>query len=514
MSQSRCITRLYMLLLSTTACIVISSCGDKTEDHPLPNIILFLVDDMGVMDTSVPFLTDEEGQPKRYPLNDFYRTPNIEELAKSGVRFSHFYAHSVCSPTRASIMTGQNAARHGTTNWIRSERNNKNAYGPSQWNWQGLGSNSITLPRLLQSANYTTIYIGKAHLGPFDSPGADPLNLGFDINIAGSSIGEPGSYYGTDGYGHIGGNEKRAVPDLEQYHGKEVFLTEALTREAMSAVSQAAKADRPFFLQLSHYAVHTPFQSDPRFADNYALSSKSKKEQAYATLIEGIDKSLGDIVDHVRALGLGPNTLLLFLGDNGGDAPTPVDRGYGSSIPLRGKKGNHWEGGMRVPFLASWVTPDTLAKNQIHTPISANTIQTQMGTILDLLPTLCHLAQVPLPYDQPLDGYDLHEQLAGRHNDLRDEDFLNHFPHEHRSSYFTSFKKGDTKVIYHYPTEGPLAYELYDLSKDPFESTNLADTEPDLLTYMIESMVKEMTKMNAQLPEKDGQKIEVSVASN
>ncbi|MDW3194284.1 MAG: sulfatase-like hydrolase/transferase [Cytophagales bacterium] len=223
------------------------SCTSPSDEELPPNIIVFLVDDMGLMDTSVPFLVDSLGNPVQYPLNDFYRTPHMEQLAAQGVRFTNFYAHSVCSPTRASILTGQNAARHGTTNWIRSESNNRTAFGPTGWNWTGLTKNSVTLPRILQQAGYATIHIGKAHFGPFDSDGEDPLNLGFDINVAGSSIGHPGSYYGADGYGHIKGQKERAVPGLEAYHGQDIFLTEALTLEAKAALTKVAKEKKSFF---------------------------------------------------------------------------------------------------------------------------------------------------------------------------------------------------------------------------------------------------------------------------
>ena len=147
-----------------------------------PNVILFVVDDMGVMDTSVPFLTDQQGKPVRYPLNRFYRTPQMEKLAAQGVRFNTFYAMSVCSPTRISIMTGQNAARHLTTNWIRPDRDNRGTLGPPRWNWMGLSNQAVTLPRLLQDAGYRTIHVGKGHFGPSKSPGSEPKNLGFDVN--------------------------------------------------------------------------------------------------------------------------------------------------------------------------------------------------------------------------------------------------------------------------------------------------------------------------------------------
>src|SRR5210317_530890 len=117
-----------------------------SADSKLPNILVFLVDDMGVMDTSVPFLTDENGEPKKYPLNNFYRTPSLERLAAQGIRFNQFYAMSVCSPTRISIMTGQNAARHRATNWINPQSNNRGPQGPPDWNWSGLKKGDITLP--------------------------------------------------------------------------------------------------------------------------------------------------------------------------------------------------------------------------------------------------------------------------------------------------------------------------------------------------------------------------------
>lgn len=147
---------------------------------------------MGLMDTSCPFLTDEDGNPQRHPLNDWYRTPNMERLANQGIRFSTFYANSVSSPSRTSIMTGQTSARHHTTNWINSETNNRNQYGPKEWNWQGLRKSDWTLPRMLHEQGYKTIHVGKAHFGCIDSEGEFPQNIGFDVNIAGSSIGQPG----------------------------------------------------------------------------------------------------------------------------------------------------------------------------------------------------------------------------------------------------------------------------------------------------------------------------------
>ena len=506
----RCISPLFVLFL--LYCLGFQCCGvKKPEPVTPPNIILFLIDDMGLMDTSVPFLTDANGNPKHYPLNDYYITPHMEQLANQGIRFTNFYAHSVCSPSRTSILTGQNSARHRVTNWIHPESNNRTEFGPTEWNWKGLTQSSVTLPKLLKQKGYKTIHVGKAHFGPMGSEAEDPLNIGFDINIGGSSIGQPGSYLGTDAFGHAGGDKPRAVPGLEKYHGRDIFLTEALTSEANQAITEAKKEGKPFFLNMSHYAVHAPFYSDKRFADHYKNSGKSELAQAYATLIEGMDKSLGDIMQHVKDLGIGEHTLLIFLGDNGSDAPLPIDDNYSSSSPLKGKKGNHWEGGMRVPFIAAWVTPNAKNRNQQLLPIAQAAIQDQMGSILDIFPTLNQLVDLNPPKDHIIDGVDLHDQLSGKKNPKRDEHFLNHFPHAHNSSYFTSLVDGDWKIVYHYQPEDEPWYDLFNLKNDPFESKNLADSHVEQLRRMMSLLKKEIKNKNALYPEKNHQPLKLEM---
>ena len=492
--------------------LLASSCAVQKKEASPPNIIVFLIDDMGLMDTSVPFLTDEDGKPEKFPLNDFYITPNMGKLAAQGTVFTNFYAHSVCSPSRTSIMTGQNSARHGVTNWIHPESNNRTEFGPTNWNWKGLTKASVTLPKLLQHNGYKTIHVGKAHFGPINSEAENPLNIGFDINIGGSSIGQPGSYLGTEGFGHTGGDKPRAVPGLEKYHGQDIFLTEALTLEANQAITQAKEEGKPFFLNMSHYAVHAPFYSDPRFEDHYVNSGKSKEAQAYATLIEGMDKSLGDIMQHVKDLGLGENTLILFLGDNGSDAPLPIENDYSSSAPLKGKKGNHWEGGMRVPFIAAWITPNDNASNQVKLPIAQHAIQEQLGSILDIFPTLSHLTNTKQPEGYVLDGFDLREQLNGKQNKNRDALFLNHFPHgDHRSNYFTTLVNSDWKIIYHYQPKSQPRYELFNLKEDPYETNDLSDTNPNQLITMMTLLSEEMARKKALYPEKGDHEIQLVI---
>lgn len=479
-------------------------------DSP-PNIVVMLVDDMGVMDTSVPFLTDTDGQAKRYPLNDYYRTPNMERLAARGIRFNNFCAMSVCSPTRVSIMTGQNAARHRTTNWINPDKDNAGPKGAPDWNWQGLKKGDLTLARLLQSSGYRTIHVGKGHFGPRESEGANPHNVGFDVNVGGSSIGAPASYYGLQNYGNEGGQVKKqspaAVLDLEKYHGTDTFLTEALTIEALSHVADAVKLNKPFFLYFPQYAVHAPFNADPRFADHYKDSGKPANAQAFATLIEGMDKSLGDVLDRLEKLGVAENTLFIFLGDNGSDAPLGHEHEVACAAPLRGKKGSHYEGGMRVPFIAAWAKPSADHASQKKLPIASGKIQSQQAAVTDIFPTLLSLTQGETPKGHIVDGLNLARLLTGAKDDSRAESFLMHYPHgPHRTNYWTSLRDGQWKVIYHYfPTavSDGSHYQLFDLGSDPFEQKDLSKSKPDELARMMGLLVRSLEDHQAVYPVDD-----------
>ena len=504
--------------LTLTSIICALFCTHASAEADKPNIVLFLVDDMGLMDTSVPMLVDEDGKPQRHPLNDWYRTPNMERLAAIGTRFSNFYSHNVCSPTRISIMTGQNSARHHTTDWINPYQNNKDmdnkqfpreitGHTPPEWSWEGLRKGNITLPAILKQVGYTTIHIGKAHFGPDQHDGADPRNLGFDVNIGGSAIGHPQSYYGRMNYGK---GSRQAVPDLEKYHGTETFLTEALTLEAKAQVDKALAAEKPFFLYMSHYAVHAPFNSDPRFAANYKNRGKNPAAQAYATLIEGMDKSLGDLMDHLDAKGVAESTLIFFLGDNGGDAPLAGTDDISSSEPLRGRKGSKWEGGVRVPFIAAWGRPDENNPWQKEFPIAAGTIRQEIGVCYDLFPTIADLVDAPVHAAHPVDGQNLRRLLTGQSDPKHRGEFLNHYPHPRRgqSHFFTTWRRGDWKVRYDYLAEGDDRYGLYDLAKDPSESNNLAAKRPEKLRSMMQGMIRELESMDAVYPVNDGQTLE------
>lgn len=469
-----------------------------------PNIVLFLVDDMGVMDTSVPCLTDAEGTPVRHPLNNLYRTPNMQRLAELGIRFSQFYAMSVCSPTRISIMTGQNPARHGTTNWIDPDRNNGGLGSPPDWSWTGLNAPENTLAQRLRNVGYRTIHVGKGHFAPQSEPGHDPRQLGFDINIGGGPFGMPGSYYGQLDFAGIGPRRRYAVPDLDAYHGSDIFLTEALTRRANQELERAVADGQPFFLYLSHYAVHAPFESDPRFAEHYSNLDIPEPAKAFATLIEGVDQSLGDILDQLERLGVAEQTLVLFLGDNGGDAPLGNPHDVASSAPLRGRKGSHYEGGMRVPFLAAWAARNDDLAHQQRLAIPADAVQTQIASVEDLLPTLLGVAGAAIPANQPIDGLDIRRLLCGERDPGRPDRFLMHYPHQpHRSNHFSLLRQGRWKLIYHYfPSEdsGGSRMQLFDLEGDPAEQHDVAAEQPELSRQMLAELVAALDAHGALYP--------------
>ncbi|MEN8744921.1 MAG: sulfatase-like hydrolase/transferase, partial [Lentimonas sp.] len=330
--------------------------------------------------------------------------------------------------------------------------------------------------------------------------------LGFDVNVGGACWGRPKSYYGRDHYGNHPKYAKKMthnVPHLEAYYESDTFLTEALTIEAKKELSHAVEANEPFFLYLSHYAVHSPFNSDPRFAENYTDTGKSKNAQAFATLIEGIDKSLGDVLDHLEELGVAENTLVIFLGDNGSDAPLGGTHKVACSAPLKGKKATHYEGGMRVPFITAWAKPDASNPHQQALPIAQGAIQSQLGTVMDLYSTILEVAGAKNPESHVSDGYDLQTLLSGKADPAHPEVFLMHFPHDHRSKYFTSYRNGDWKLVYHYyPIMNKQSghYELFNLKDDFSESKNVANQNSEKLNAMFQGMVAQLDQEGALYP--------------
>jgi arylsulfatase A-like enzyme len=393
-------------------------------------------------------------------------------------------------------------------------------------NLDGASSVVVTLPRLLQKAGYRTIEVGKGHFGPYGSEGGDPRNIGFDVNIAGWAWGSPATFYGERSYGNgVGaanplnpgkGWSRSAVPGLEKYHGTPTHLSEALTLEAKEQITDVVHAGQPFFLYLSHYAPHSAdnhnFEPDPRFAKNYSKweltpvghTWMEANARSFATLVEGVDKSLGDVLDHLDRLGVAENTIVLFLGDNGSDAPWGGANEVASAAPLRGKKASNYEGGVRVPFIAAWAKPNTSNPNQRRLPIAAGTIQSQLAAIYDLFPTILALAGGEAPAAHVVDGQRLDALLAGRSDPGRNETFLLHYPHATgRTIYCSSYREGDWKVLYHYfpsiVSDGG-HYQLFNLRDDLSEQHNLATREPERLRRMMQALITALESQGAQYP--------------
>ncbi len=468
---------------------------------PRPNILLILTDDQGVMDTSVPFVYDEAGNPVVHPLNERYRTPGMETLASNGMKFTNAHAAAVCSPTRTSIMTGLNPTGHHVTTWTHpsniQDTGPDKGYDilfPPDWRMAGVDpENPLLLPRRLAYAGYRTIHVGKAHFGPNSGPVGDPRSIGFDINIGGTGSGQPGSYYGTANFG----SGVHQVPHLEAYHGQDIFLTEAHTRECNRLIEEAVTDGVPFFAYHPHFAPHAPFHEDPRFTANYP--ELSGNQRAYATLIEGSDQSLRDQLTKLEELGVAESTLVIYLGDNGGDAPIPFGAGQmGPAAPYRAKKGYPYDGGTRIPLLMAWAKPDPANPFQQAFPIAKGGVAHDLVTVWDLYPTLLAVAGLEIP--APIDGHNLAPYLRGTPGTHRPQEFLLHFPHTHgHDDFYSVFRTNEWKLIHRYPNE---TVELYHLPTDIGEQNNLANNPEHHVTLMrlARRMARGLREHNYQPP--------------
>lgn len=478
--------------------------ADMTEPKR-PNIILFMVDDMGWQDTSLPFWT----QRTRY--NDMYETPNMERLAARGMKFTQAYASSISSATRASLITGVNNARHGVTNWTLEK--NKNTDMPSQtvstdgWNLNGVsrvGGTPLTYVHKgcfvdeLRSAGYNTIHCGKAHFGAIDTPGENPCHWGFEVNIAGHAAGGLATYLSERNYGHTPEGEPyalNAIPGLERYWGTGVFATEALTREAVKALDKAKAYNQPFFLYMAHYAVHIPIDKDMRFYNKYISRGLSEKDAAYASLVEGMDKSLGDIMDWVDRNGETDNTIILFMSDNGGLATDPGWREgepFTQNYPLNSGKGSFYEGGIREPMIVSW--PGVTAPGS------------ECGDYLiieDFYPTILEMAGIE-DYDRadPIDGVSFVPMLRQTGSTATGRSLIWNFPNIWGNNgpginLNCAIRKGDWKLVYYYETGRK---ELFNIPADIGEKDNCAARYPEVTDSLSRELGSHLRGMNACRP--------------
>ena len=495
----------------TLSGMMLAALATHAQNSEHPNIILFLVDDMGWQDTSVPFYNDQQS-----PLNRRFHTPNMERLAQMGVRFTEAYACAISSPTRCSLMSGMNAARHRVTNWTLELDQQTDARSQTlllpDWNYNGIqpdtaasinNATPITpLPQILKEHGYFTIHCGKAHFGARNTPGANPSTMGFDVNIGGGPNGAPGSYLGTKNFGK---GTRFAVEGLEKYHGQDIFLTEALTREALAAIEQAAHSGKPFYLYMSHYAVHSPYDDDKRLSNFYRgrhdvqlNDTLNERESRYAALVEGMDKSLGDLLNYLESHPeTGRNTILLFMSDNGGQAVQGTRQGDANrdqNYPARAGKGSAFMGGVREPMMVYWpgITQE-------------GTQNDQRVMIEDFFPTILAMAGIEkYTTSQTLDGISFADVI--RNPGLRHErPIIWHFPNlwgetqETEEGYgaYSSILKGDYHLIYTWEEQ---RHRLYNIREDIGEQVDLSARMPEKVQELSRLLSDYLKERNAQRP--------------
>jgi len=529
------------LTLTTTACAA-------PVPHTKPNILIVLVDDMGTEDTSVDFNYNTAGHPvdridpvaygfPAFPQdNRHFITPHMETLASQGMKFSRAYACQVCSPTRVTLMTGQNSSRHGTFQYIGGGGSLFNIKAPVNGS---LKTKDRALAEVFRDAGYRTIVAGKGHIGSDynDAAGnykipASPANdwYGFQVNVSASSRPQHGNCYsnaspafglsstGVEGafvaeyqnktYNQL---DPATYPSGHPQANEPVFVTEALTREMNERIEDAVTAGKPFFAYLSHYAVHDPHQPDPRFTANYPTLTGDVLN--FATMIQGMDQSLGDILAKLNELGVAENTLVIFFGDNGSDSK-PRSSKMSMTNPLRGQKGDCYEGGIRVPLIVSWAKLDANNPHQQALSIGAGSRESDLVSVQDLYPTLLSIAGITLPTTDDngdpliIDGVDLKPYLLGTPGTHRPQTLITHAPCDSRIRFFTTYHQDNWKLIYGYthspPNPGtniPLgAYELYDLDADMHEANDHASANPKKVMQMARAMVAELERRHAPYP--------------
>ncbi len=418
-----------------------------------PNVIIVLVDDLG--------WTDLACFGSRY-----HQTPHLDRLAREGMRFTNGYAAcTVCSPTRAALLTGQYPARLHLTDWITGYERPFAKLKMPEWTKQ-LEPATITIAERLKAAGYATASIGKWHLGEANLP----ERHGFDLNMGGSNQAQPTSYH-----------TPFRIPSLPAGPAGE-FLTDREASEAETFIT--AHQDRPFLLYLPHYAVHTPIQAKPEVIAKYRAKDSAgltHTKADYAALLESVDDAMGRIRATLQRLGLDQRTVIIFTGDNGGLL------GATSNHPLRAGKGSAYEGGIRVPWIVSWpgvIAPGTESDAPIMT--------------IDLHPTVLEMAGLNADPTQPLDGMSLASHLRGQAAPARDALFW-HYPHYHigGATPYSAVRMGDWKLIYFFEDD---RVELYHLGDDIGEKTDLASREPARALAMRRRLEHWRQAVGAQLP--------------
>lgn len=430
-----------------------------------PNIVFLLVDDVGWGDFGC------------YGA-EFHETPRIDQLAREGMMFRNGYsACTVCSPSRAAILTGCYPARLHLTDWIAGHKQPYAKLAVPDWKIK-IDHERVLLPEALKEGGYTTAFFGKWHLMPEGQPDFDqhyPTSHGFDTNVGGREWGQPkgpGKYFSPFD-----------MPNLDDGKPGD-FLTDKLTDAAVDFLEKRPK-DQPFLLYFAYYTLHTPLMAPPELVVKYsdkAQTFENKKNEyinpARAGMVEKLDQSVGRIMDKLAALGIADNTVIILTGDNGGNHEL-------TSGGLKGFKGFSHEGGTREPFLVKW--PGKTKAGSICD-------EKVIGT--DFYPTILEMAGLPLKPDQHRDGVSMVPLLTGASEKLAREDLFWHYPHYHRTKPYGAIRSGDWKLIEFFE-DGAL--ELYDLTTDPHETKNLAAEQPEKAQQLLKKLVAWREQVGAQM---------------
>lgn len=449
--------------------LLLAAGGLVQAESQRPNFVFLLVDDLGWGDFGC------------YGA-EFYETPKIDKLASEGMQFSNGYAAcTVCSPSRAAILSGRYPARLHLTDWIVGHKHPFAKLSVPDWNIR-IDHERVLLPEALKEAGYATAFFGKWHLMPIGQPDFDqhyPTSHGFGINVGGREWGQPkgkGKYFSPFD-----------MPGLDD--GKEGdFLTDKLTDAAIDFLD-GTKRDQPFLLYFSYYTLHGPIMAPPELLKKYKEKAKTfdnrKNEHLdprRAGMVESLDNSVGRIMVKLEEMGIADNTVIILTGDNGGDYPE-------TSGGLRDFKAFAHEGGVREPFVVKW--PGNIAPKSTCDELVIGT---------DFYPTMLEMAGLPPRPEEHADGVSILPLLTGESKDLERDSLFWHYPHYHRTKPYGAIRHGDMKLIEFFE-EGDL--ELYNLKTDPGEKNNLAKKNPEKAQALLMELKAWRKSVDAQMPTKN-----------
>ncbi|MCA9263527.1 MAG: sulfatase, partial [Planctomycetales bacterium] len=437
----------------TLAAVLAVLCSASPSLAARPNILFILIDDMGWPDLGC------------YG-HAFHETPRIDELARQGVRFTDFYATPVCSSTRGTIESGQNSARVGITDFLPGHfKPFAKLVVPPMPDY--LDHALITPGEALSSAGYVTGYFGKWHLG--GGPQHAPDKHGYQVTA--KSLGRP-----------FQESREPRPPGPKQMH--------LVTDQAIWFIRQHGSEGKPFFLHLSHHAVHIPIQAQPDTIQKYVNKPKPDhgvNHPVYAAMIEDLDTEIGRLLDTLQEMQIAENTVVVLASDNGGLRKVYTGDGQvvSTNAPLRAEKGTLYEGGIRVPLIVRWpsVTP-------------ADSVCQVPAATWDLLPTFCAMAEAKVP-EQPLDGVDLTPLIRSPDQSLGRDRLYFHYPHYHHSRPASAVRHGDFKLI-EWLEDGSV--ELYNLAEDIGEANNLASVMPDKADQLKSDLAAWRKQVGARMP--------------